>query len=73
MCQMSIVVETEGGRETVLENASTLEVTGEGVVVSALFEEPRVIAGARVKRIDFLDGVVTLALGGSGLTRSAAG
>ena len=60
MCQMSIVVERDGAEEKIMENASRLEVTDEGVVVSALFEEPKLVPGARVSRIDFLDGLVTL-------------
>jgi len=62
MCQMTIVLEEEDGRtQTVLENASFLEAGDNAVTVGALFEEPKVVAGARVKRIDFMEGRVTLA------------
>jgi predicted RNA-binding protein len=37
-----------------------LKVTGEGVLVSTLFEEPKLVKSAWVKDIDFLDGKVTL-------------
>ena len=61
MCQMSVVYEKEdGSQEVVMENASLLEVTDGGIRVSALFEEPRFIAGAAVRSIDFLHGRVTV-------------
>ena len=37
-----------------------LEVTGDGVLVSTFFEEPKLVKSAWVKSIDFLDGTVTL-------------
>ncbi|MFZ5762373.1 MAG: CooT family nickel-binding protein [Thermodesulfobacteriota bacterium] len=61
MCQMRVVLEKEGGQETILENVSLLEVTAEGVSVSALFEAPRLVPQAMVTRIDFMSGTVTLA------------
>lgn len=61
MCQMRVVLEKEGGQETILENVSLLEVTEEGVSVSALFEAPRLVPQAMVTRIDFMSGTVTLA------------
>lgn len=61
MCQMSVVYEEKGERTTVMENVTHLEVEPGGVLVSALFAEPRVVASAFVKRIDFMGGVVTLA------------
>jgi predicted RNA-binding protein len=60
MCQMNVVLELEGKKEKVMDNATRLEVTGEGVLVSALFEEPKLVKSARVKNIDFLSGTVTL-------------
>ncbi len=58
MCQMSIILEQDGKEEIILENASLLEVTQDGVRVAALFEEPRLIEGATVHSVDFLRGRV---------------
>ncbi|HIJ79024.1 MAG: CooT family nickel-binding protein [Desulfobulbaceae bacterium] len=60
MCQMSIVLAGESGDETILENASLLEVTDKGILASTLFDEPRLIEKAMVQKIDFLNGKVTL-------------
>jgi predicted RNA-binding protein len=61
MCQMSVVYEKNGATETVMENVTLLEAGADGIRVSALFEEPRVIAAAYVKKIDFMGGKVFLA------------
>lgn len=63
MCQMSVILEHNGRQEAVAENASLLEVAEDGVRVSTLFEEPRLLKGARIKKIDFLGGAVTLVAG----------
>ncbi|MBW2522514.1 MAG: CooT family nickel-binding protein [Deltaproteobacteria bacterium] len=60
MCQMNVMFEHDGEQEQVMENAIRLEVTGEGVLVSTFFEEPKLVRKARVKSIDFLGGTVTL-------------
>lgn len=60
MCQMSVVLQKDEGQEKIMEAVARLEVMAEGVSISALFEQPRLIPGARVKEIDFLDGVVVL-------------
>lgn len=60
MCQMSIVLEQDGKEEMILDNASLLEVVGDGVRVSAFFEEPKLILHASVRTIDFLHGKVTV-------------
>lgn len=64
MCQMSVVYEKNGATETVMENVTYLEAIAGGIRVSTLFEEPRVVAGAYVRKIDFMGGKVTLAPGG---------
>ena len=61
MCQISVLLDMEDRQETVMENVTALEVTPEGVSVRSLFEEPKLVVGARVRRIDFLGGTVTLA------------
>lgn len=60
MCQMRIVLKRGGGEEVVLENAAVLKVTDEGILVNALFEQPKLIQGALVSGIDFLASKVTL-------------
>ncbi len=60
MCQMSVFIDKGDNPELVIENASQLEVTKEGVTVSTLFEEPETIADVQVTRIDFLNGKVFL-------------
>jgi len=60
MCQMKIILKQGDNEEVVLENASMLEVIGKGVKVSALFEQPKIIQGAEVHSIDFLNGRVTV-------------
>ena len=57
---MNVVLEQDGEQEKIMENVTHLEVTGEGVLVSTLFEEPKLVKSAWVKNIDFLDGKVTL-------------
>ena len=60
MCQMNVVLDLDGEQEKIMENVTHLEVTAEGVLVSAFFEEPKLIKSAWVKNIDFLGGTVTL-------------
>ena len=61
MCQLSVVVERKGSRETVMDSVTALEVTADGIVLSTYFEDPMTISGVHVKRIDFLGGAVILA------------
>jgi predicted RNA-binding protein len=60
MCQMNVMLDHDGQQEKVMENVTSLEVTDKGVVVSTLFEEPKLVEAARVKSIDFVGGTVTL-------------
>ena len=60
MCQMNVVLEQDGKLEKIMENVTHLAVTAEGILVSALFEEPKLVKSAWVRNIDFLDGTVTL-------------
>jgi len=57
---MSVVLDNNGEHEKIMDNVTHLEVTGEGVLVSTLFEEPKLVKSAWVKNIDFLGGTVTL-------------
>ena len=60
MCQMKVMLDKEGQQELVMEDVTQLEVAEEGIRVSALFEEPKVVSGVAVKKIDFISGTVTL-------------
>ncbi len=60
MCQMRVMLDKEGQQELVMEDVTQLEVVEEGIRVSALFEEPKIISDASVKKIDFLSGTLTL-------------
>ncbi len=60
MCQMKVMLDKEGQQELVMEDVTQLEVATEGIRVSALFEEPKMVPDASVKKIDFLSGTVTL-------------
>ena len=60
MCQMNVVLEHDGEQEKIMDNVTHLEVTGEGVLVCTLFEEPKLVKSAWVKNIDFLGRTVTL-------------
>jgi predicted RNA-binding protein len=66
MCQMRVMMEYTAGSEQIMEDVTGLEVTPGGVVLSSFFEEPRLIAGASVKKIDFMATVVTLCAQGGG-------
>jgi len=62
MCQTHVELEKGGVRERIMDHVTTLEVHPDGVTITTLFEEPRVLPGARLKRIDFLDGRVLLSV-----------
>jgi predicted RNA-binding protein len=60
MCQISVVMEREGGEEKLLDNVTGLDVTGDGIVLRSFFDEPREVKNAHIARIDFLGGKVIL-------------
>lgn len=60
MCQMKVMLDKEGQQELVMEDVARLEVVEEGIKVSTLFEDPKVISGVAVKTIDFLSGKLIL-------------
>lgn len=60
MCQMRVVLEQNGQQEKIMDGVTLLEATSDGVRVSTFFEEPRLVAAARVQKIDFLAGIATL-------------
>jgi predicted RNA-binding protein len=63
---MRVLMEHASGCEQIMEDVTGLEVTPDGVVLGSLFDEPRLIAGAGVKKIDFMATVVTLCPQGGG-------
>ena len=60
MCQISVVVEHDGEQEKIMDNVTGLQVTDEGVVLTAFFEEPLSVPDAFITKIDFLGGKVVL-------------
>jgi len=60
MCQMSIVLKHDDKMEVILEDAALLKVTEDGILVNAMFEQPRLIKGVRISAIDFLNNRVTI-------------
>lgn len=63
MCQVRVVLESDGKEEMVMDSVTLLEADDKGVTVSTFFEEPQFVAGVRVKRMDFNGGKVTLVSG----------
>jgi predicted RNA-binding protein len=57
---MRVILETAAGCEQIMADVTGLEVTPEGIVLESLFDEPRLIAGSAVKKIDFMTTLVTL-------------
>ncbi len=61
MCQMRVVMEKDGAEEMLFENVTGIEVLANGLSVTTLFEGSQEIAGAVIRRMDFLAGKVFLA------------
>ncbi len=60
MCQMKIMQDKDGQQELVMEDVAHLEVVENGIMISTLFEEPKLISGVAIKTIDFLSGKALL-------------
>lgn len=60
MCQMTVLLESNGQQEKFMENVTRLEVLPEGIEVSTMFEAPRLLPHGRIKTIDFMDGITVL-------------
>ncbi len=60
MCQMKIMQDKNGQQELVMEDVANLEVVEDGIRISTLFEEPKLIPGVTIKTIDFLSGKTML-------------
>ncbi|MFP7753778.1 CooT family nickel-binding protein [Thermodesulfobacteriota bacterium B35] len=63
MCQISAIMEKDGREETLMEGVTALDVTADGILLSTFFEEPRLVPGAVIRRIDFLGGRLILGPG----------
>jgi predicted RNA-binding protein len=61
MCQISAVLVRDGRQEKIMDSVTELEVTPEGIRLVTLFEEPKLLPGARITKIDFMGGTLTLA------------
>ena len=61
MCQTSVILEKDGKDEVVLENVTGLEVTGENISITTLFEGATEFQNVAIRRIDFSGGKVFLA------------
>ena len=57
---MKIMQDKDGQHELVMEDVANLEVVEEGIRISTLFEEPKLIPGVTIKTIDFLSGKTML-------------
>jgi predicted RNA-binding protein len=57
---MSVMMDNEGQQEKVMDEVTQLEVTSEGVILSTFFDEPKLVPGVQVKKIDFMSSTVTL-------------
>ncbi len=57
---MKIMQDNDGQQELVMEDVANLEVVEEGIRISTLFEEPKLIPGVVIKTIDFLSGKTML-------------
>ncbi len=65
MCQISAIMEDGGREEILMEGVTALDVTDDGILLTTFFEEPRLVPGAVIRRIDFLGGRLVLAKGTS--------
>lgn len=60
MCQISVVMEKDGGEELVMEDVTNLVVEDDGVRVSTLFESSKSLPQVNIRSIDFMGGKVFL-------------
>jgi predicted RNA-binding protein len=60
MCQMRVIMETTAGTKQIMEEVTGLEITPEGIMLTSLFDDPRLVPDSTVKKIDFMTTLVTL-------------
>lgn len=58
MCQTNVLLEKDGKTELMLEDVTSLEVMGNGLKISTLFEGTKEFSGLVINRIDFSGGKV---------------
>ena len=60
MCQTNVVMEKDGQEELLLENVTGLEVKGNNITITSLFEGATEYQNVAISRIDFSGGKVFL-------------
>ena len=60
MCQMSAVLEHDGGIELIKENITRLDVLAKGIKIGTLFEGETEFTEMSIHHIDFMSGKVFL-------------
>ena len=60
MCQTNVLMVKNGEEELLLENVTKLEVLGDGLKVTSLFEGTKDLIGVAIRSIDFTGGKVYL-------------
>ena len=64
MCLATVVVEDHGHREQVMEDVAWIEPAGDGLLLTTLLGESRVVS-AQIERIDLMKSVIVLKTTGS--------
>ena len=60
MCQISVVMESDGVEELLMENVTNLVVDSNSLQISNLFEGPKSVEQVVIRSIDFMAGKVML-------------
>ena len=60
MCQISVVMESDGVEELVMEDVTNLVVDSNSLQISNLFEGPKSVEQVVIRSIDFMAGKVIL-------------
>lgn len=60
MCQAKVFLRKNSTVEKIMENVTEIEFTPDGLRLCAFFEDPRVLSGTQIERIDFLSQTVIL-------------
>ena len=60
MCQISVVMESDGVEELVMEDVTNLVVDSDSLQISNLFEGPKSVEQVVIRSIDFMAGKVIL-------------
>lgn len=60
MCDFRVVLQENGNETFIMENVTELDVQDRAISITSLFEGPKIIPEAMVRRIDFLAAKVYL-------------